>query len=146
VNDTFLKKLGFTREQEIGKTAFELNFWVEPERLAEATEILPSKGTWTSKEVLVPAANGSILTEVLAEHPVEIGGVRHVLIVGGDITERKLGEAELRVTHERLRQSEERFSKIFRNRPALVVLTRLRDGQFVATNEAFLRATGFGEA
>src|SRR5262245_15091746 len=44
VNDTFLRKLRFEREEVIGKTAFELNFWVDPEQLKAYRRELEAKG------------------------------------------------------------------------------------------------------
>jgi len=143
VNDTFLKKLGFTRDQVIGKTPFELNFWVEPQQLAGYRQELKANGFIQGREVCLRTRDGTLLTVLLSTHPIDIGGVQHYLSAGVDISARKLAEAELRVSNEKLRQSEERFSKVFRASPALVVITRLSDGVFVAANEVFLRTTGF---
>ena len=53
-----------------------------------------------------------------------------------DVTERK--EVE-----ERLRQSEEKFSRLFRLSPDVIVLMSLDDGRIVDVNESFTRVTGF---
>ncbi|MCI0535016.1 MAG: PAS domain S-box protein [Verrucomicrobiales bacterium] len=145
VNDTFLKKLGFQREQVIGKTPLELNFWIEPQELAAYREEFQSKGRVVGREVRLRASNGNTFTVLLSSHPVEIGGVLHVLSAGVDITSRKQAEAELQLAHEKLGQSEERFGKAFRSSPAMMAITRLSDGRFVTVNEAFLRAIGYGE-
>jgi PAS domain S-box-containing protein len=42
-----------------------------------------------------------------------------------------------------LRQSEERFSKIFRNCPAPVTITTLADGHYLDANDEFLKLTGY---
>ena len=145
VNDTFLKKLGFAREQVIGKTAFELNFWIEAEKLAAFREEFRSKGRVEGREVRLRASNGNVFTVLLSSHPIEIGGVLHVLSAGVDITARKEAEAEVQLAHEKLRQSEERFGKAFYSSPAMMAITRLSDGRFVTVNEAFLRAIGYRE-
>lgn len=46
----------------------------------------------------------------------------------------------------RLRQSVTHFRTVFRSSPALMSLTRLDNGLFVAVNDAFLRATGYEES
>ena len=143
VNDTFLKKLGFTRQEVIGRTAPVLNFWVDPAQLINFKEELERHGFVQGREVRLRASDGTVLTVLLSTHPVKIEGVAHFLSAGVDISARKLAEAELHLTNKRLRQSEERFSKIFRTSPALIVITRLSDGIFVAANEAFLRTTEF---
>ena len=54
--------------------------------------------------------------------------------------ERKRSQAELQASADRLRQSEERFSKAFRASPIILSIARLEDGQFIDVNEAFLAA------
>ena len=71
VNDTFLGKLGFAREQVIGKTAFELNFWVDPEELAGFAQEVESKGFVLGREVRLRAHDGRVLTVLLSTQPVE---------------------------------------------------------------------------
>lgn len=145
VNDSFLQMTGFRREEIIGKTPFDLDFWVFPERILVYREQLLKHGRVRDFEVEVRTKDGSIRTVLLCSEVVEIEGVPHSLSSGIDITPRKRAEAELRVTAERLRQSEERFSKAFRANPAIVALTRFSDGKFVSVNEAFLRAMGYTE-
>lgn len=53
-----------------------------------------------------------------------------------DITERRQAE-------ERLRQSEERFSKAFHTNPAALAILRSVDGAYVDINDAFSAVTGF---
>jgi PAS domain S-box-containing protein len=54
-----------------------------------------------------------------------------------DITDRKRAE-------ESLRQSEEKFSRLFRLSPDVIILMRLDDGRIIDVNDAFSRLTGFG--
>jgi PAS domain S-box-containing protein len=70
---------------------------------------------------------------------VEFDGNGNVLTMLGtiqDITERKKAETTLR-------QSEERFSKMFNTSPTPITLNRLSDGTFMAVNDSFLRLSGF---
>jgi PAS domain S-box-containing protein len=46
-------------------------------------------------------------------------------------------------TETALRQSEERFSKIFRSSPAPISITTLEDGHYLDANDEFLKLTGF---
>ncbi|HCF50805.1 MAG TPA: PAS domain-containing sensor histidine kinase, partial [Syntrophomonas sp.] len=53
-----------------------------------------------------------------------------------DITKRKLAQDELR-------NSEERFYKIFDNNPDLIAILRLKDNMFIDVNQRFLSLTGY---
>ena len=52
-------------------------------------------------------------------------------------------EIQRRETEEALHQSEEKFSRVFLLNPAISTITRLKTGEFIDVNEAFLTATGY---
>ncbi len=60
--------------------------------------------------------------------------------------ERKRAEAELQASTQRLRESEERFSKAFRAIPANVSLVRVADERLIEVNESFLKESGYTRA
>lgn len=95
VNDTFLDKLGFARDQVIGRSPVDLNFWVEREELAGFNHELESSGFVLGRAVRLRARDGRVLMVLLSTQPVDIGGVPHFLSAGVDITEQKRAEAEL---------------------------------------------------
>jgi two-component system NtrC family sensor kinase len=47
---------------------------------------------------------------------------------------------------EELRQSEEKFAKVFQTSPYAITITRAADGSFVDVNDAFTKITGFTRA
>jgi PAS domain S-box-containing protein len=57
--------------------------------------------------------------------------------------ERKRAEAALRSSQEALQASQKRFRSAFAGSPAVMSLSRLRDGVIYEVNEAFLTATGY---
>lgn len=146
VNDTFLKQLGFTLDQVIGKTALELNFWVDPEELTSYAQELGSKGFVQGREVRLRADDGRVLTVLLSTQPVDIGGVPHFLSAGVDITARKEAETRLLEGERALRESEARFSTAFQTSPVFMTISRLRDTRWVEVNDAFVRLTGWERA
>jgi PAS domain S-box-containing protein len=74
---------------------------------------------------------------------VDVGGERLILIMAHDVTERLQAERALRESEERLRRSEEMFSKVFRSSPAAMTISEEDTGCIVDVNDAFLRARGF---
>jgi PAS domain S-box-containing protein len=58
------------------------------------------------------------------------------VVVGRDITEQKLAEVKIR-------ESEQRFSKVFNSSPVGINIFRLSDGMYVDSNDAFLEIMGY---
>jgi PAS domain S-box-containing protein len=58
--------------------------------------------------------------------------------VARDITERKIAD-------DKLKQSEERFSKAFRISPDSININRLSDGKYISINQGFTKTTGYTE-
>lgn len=129
VNDTFLNKLGFTREQVVGKGAGELNFWADPEELKAFAQELGSKGFVAGREVRLRATDGRLLMVLLSSQPVDIGGVPHFLSAAVDITARK--------------ESEARFNAAFHNSPVIQSVIRFPSAQIVEVNDTFLNIMGY---
>ncbi len=63
-------------------------------------------------------------------------GKNHLIGLGVDITDRKR-------TEEALKESEEKFSNIFRLSPIAFSLTRIEDGKFIDINRSFARLFGY---
>jgi PAS domain S-box-containing protein len=59
-----------------------------------------------------------------------------MLVSMRDVTERKLAE-------ERVRESENKFSTLFKNSPVSLTLVSATDGTIIDVNDAFLRSTGY---
>ncbi len=66
----------------------------------------------------------------------EWGNLEQTHCILHDVTERTRAEATLR-------ESEARFSTVFRASPLSIAITRLEDNQFIDVNEAWQRTTGF---
>jgi len=143
VNDTFLQKFGKTRAQVIGKTPFELNFWVEPEKLLEYRRQMEAHGHVLGYETRLRTGDGKILTILLSSHRVESDGATYYLTAGVDITARKEAEAKLLESERQLRESQARFGAAFNTSPVLMTIARLADAKFVEVNDAFVEVTGW---
>jgi PAS domain S-box-containing protein len=66
----------------------------------------------------------------------EAGRVKQILGITHDITQRKLAQ-------EALRESEEKFSKVFYASPIPLSINRVSDGRYVEVNGSFLDRSGF---
>lgn len=116
VNDSFLRILGYCREECIGRTFAELKVWTSEGDRAEILKEIEEVGRVRSKEsVLQTKAGRQIIVEYSAE-VIEIAGNRRLLSVCEDITQRKEAENELRrVSGQLLRLQDDERRKIARD-------------------------------
>jgi PAS domain S-box-containing protein len=59
------------------------------------------------------------------------------------VAERLGAVAEHRQTEEALKESEERFSKVFHASPDMIIITNLKDGKYIEVNDSFIHITGY---
>ena len=143
-NDAFVRCVGLDRRKIIGNDSQELELWVNLDDRAKFLADLRRKGSLREVECQLRSRQGTVHTLLQSADIIEINREPHMLVVGLDITQRKQAETELRKSEARLRESEDRFSRAFCASPALMVILRLSDGNFVEANDAFVRWFGLG--
>lgn len=102
VNDTFLSKLGYRREEVIGKSPFQLHAPHAQAELVAFRQKLESQGFVLNHEMRLTARDGRLLTALLSTFPVTLGGVPHFVSAGVDITANKEAEARTFALYESL--------------------------------------------
>ncbi len=95
-----------------------------------------TSGEPTVFEWLHATLNGRIISTEVSLSAITLGTTTRTQAIIRDITQRK--EAE-----EQLRQSEEKFSKVFELAPDCILITRLSDGVVLSVNTIFDSMTGF---
>ncbi len=96
VNDSFVETSGYTRDEIIGKTATELNLWVDAETRARMVSMLRDRGTFNNYEYPFRTRSGELRIGLLSADIIDISGIQYSLYVVNDITERKQAESALR--------------------------------------------------
>jgi PAS domain S-box-containing protein len=95
INKAFLDKMGYSKEETIGKSAEEMNFYVNEQDRKNITEQLKQTGYVNNVEIQVRAKNGSIYDGLFSGEIIENQGKDYFLTVMTDITAQKRAEAEL---------------------------------------------------
>ena len=115
VNDGFLDTTGYSREEVVGKTAFDINIWDHPEDRLKLTGTLKTQGHVTNFEATFVMKGGRKMTGLMSARIFDIQGVPHLLAFTRDISDRKKFEEELR-------QAEYRFRALIENAPDGIAL------------------------
>ncbi len=135
-NDALVKMLGYDLREEVLRHR-SLDFYVDPEFRREAVRMLQEEGIYLGKEGRVWRKDGSIAhllgAAVLLKD--EETGEPYIQGIAVDITERRRAE-------DALRDSEERYRKLFESNLAGVYLTRL-DGTILDFNDAMMKMLGY---
>ncbi len=105
VNETFLRTLGYRREEVVGKTSLELQIWMDPAERARCLGLLAAQPC-PPFEATFRAKDGRSIPVVTSTRPVEIRGTACWLSTVRDITERLRAEREKARLEDQLRQAQ----------------------------------------
>jgi PAS domain S-box-containing protein len=96
VNDAFLKRLGLTREEVLGRTAEELTVFEDPEVLGRMVEAFQRYGRVVNLPLRVCTRGGEVMDCLFSGEVMEHLGERSLLSVVIDLTAQKQAEAGFR--------------------------------------------------
>jgi two-component system sensor histidine kinase/response regulator len=135
-NDKALETYQYERKQLIGKNVSILRTEQTAGRLEEDLRELNTRG-FSTYETIHRKKDGTTFPIEISARRFDIEGVKYYQSISRDITERKLAD-------ETLRDSEERFRKIFEDSPIGMIMTG-KDMSIVRANSAFCKMTGYSE-
>ena len=95
VNGAFLKSLGYTSEEVIGKSSADLKLFAEPEKQQEIAEQLGTHRSFSDRELKVRCKDGTVIHGLFSGEVIQSGQQDYFLTVMVDITGRKIAEAAL---------------------------------------------------
>jgi len=121
VNDAFCQLTGYSREEALGKTAYDLNLYVDPKERDRLLKILEERGGVSGLELTFRKKDGTEFSVLLSARTMRLKGEECMVAVSSDITERKLADEALRESHHTL----------------LTVLDSIEAGIYVADMETF---------
>ena len=135
-NEYFLKYTGYSREDLIGKTPDELGIWIESENSKTYYKRLKRNGFVDNLEISFRTKEGKPLHALLSSNIIEIHGEAHIITISRNIT-------ELKVAHEKLKQSEEQFRIAFNSNPDPQHIIDIATDTFVDINDGLVEFSGY---
>ena len=154
INDACLEMFGFQRDEVIGQTTLLSGIWPDPQDRARLIKRLKSELSVRNLEVPMRMKHGGLRRFLISADAVMLGKTRCLLMIGNDITERKLAEkallsaqeelerrvrertGELERTNAALIESEERFRTFLGHAPNLAFI-KTADGRYLYANRRF---------
>lgn len=106
VNDSFLTKTGYSKEELIGKTAEQLGLFNESEKQKLASVELAKTGRLHNLELEIITKSGKKLDGLFSGEIIESQGNKYFLTVMVDVTERKLAEDILKNSESNLAEAQ----------------------------------------
>jgi|GEM_PF-4989942 len=104
VNDAFSQVTGYSRQEAVGKTSFDLGFWINPENDRQpALELFRRQGFFRNLETRMRFKDGRVHDMLWSVDPIDYEGQTCFLNVLNDVTELKQAEAALRASEEKHR-------------------------------------------
>ena len=130
-NDILTKKLGYSKNEILGKTTFDLNIWSNKEKRDEFVKNLENL---ENIEVEISKKNGEKIMCLISANTIKVKGEEHIISILRDITERK--DLEMK-----LEENEDFLSDIIENNPALIYAKDVK-GRYKLVNRTWENLIG----
>ncbi len=136
VNPGFLEMTGYTRDQVIGTSAYEIDIFERAEKKDLAIQRLRDVATIPQMQAELRLPDGSSKQVIVAGQPLTLNDEDCMLFSFVDMELRHRAEVALR-------QSEERFAKAFRLTPVPILVCSADEQQIIDVNQAFLETLAY---
>ncbi len=103
VNDSLLTIMGYSRDEIIGKTTFELNTWEKTSHREQAVQMLIERQPVHNQQIRFRTKSGELRDGLNSIELIELEGEQCLLSMLHDITERQRAEAALHESEEQYR-------------------------------------------
>jgi PAS domain S-box-containing protein len=128
VNNSFVRLAGYEHDEAVGKTAFELNIWVNPSDRIQLLRELKSTGAVSNLEFEFRCKSGEVIIAQLSAEIIDLEGVKCILAINKNITKNKQAESQLHKLNTNLeRQVEERTTQLQEKVQEIQELSRIKD-------------------
>lgn len=133
VNDNFLLKSGYTRNEVINHTSQELNAWLDLSDRNKFLELLLKNGRVSDFESKFRLKNGNIVVYSISSETIEINNERCYLHYTRDITDQKRAE-------EIQKESNEKILNLANKIPAFIAYVNAETLRYEFVNEKYVKS------
>lgn len=138
INDAWARLSGYTREEAIGRSSFDLDIWVNPADREYLVNTLTTGEAVRQFDFQFRRKGGDIAQALMSAEVIELRGEKCLLALLSDITERRLAV-------EKLRESERRFADVVDAAGEYVWETDI-NGRYLYVSERIEKVLGYTAA
>lgn len=133
-NDAFLMETGYTREEIVGRTVYDINIWEPPGARNEVLAPLREGKSVRNREILFRHYNGDIHNYIYSADPIILNGEDCIISIFFDITEKKKLE-------DALRRSEAMYKTVFESTGSAMGI--VKNDVLVLVNNGMVELSGY---
>jgi PAS domain S-box-containing protein len=133
VNDQWVKMLGYSREEQIGRTSKAVGIWADPGERDRIVRLLQEKGFFKDEPIVFKSKSGEHIHALWSAEAVTLAGRSVMLSMISDETVRRQAQTALQ-------QSAAQFRSLLEGAPDAVFVQN--DSCFVYVNDATVRLFG----
>lgn len=113
LNDAYTKITGFSRDETIGKSTFDIHIWKDINDRNEVVKQLKTNGYCDNYEAKFIKKDGTEITGLMSAKIIDLQNVPHIISISRDITERKKTEQKITEQNEMLTRVNSEKDKYF---------------------------------
>jgi PAS domain S-box-containing protein len=129
INEAYEKLFGYSKDEVIGKSSFELGIWINSEDRKPLIDNILNQGVFNNLEIKFKTKKNTIIDCLLSGRMILLNNKKIMITLVNDIT-------ELQNAAQAIKESEERFRKIFQDHSAAKLLIDFSTGNIVDANHA----------
>jgi len=134
VNDEFLKNTGYSHNEIVGRTVFDIRLWEPPAARDKMLSLIKAGKSVKNKEIFFRHKNGDLHNYIYSADPIFISGEQCIISIFFDVTEKKKLEDALRI-------SEEMYKTVFECTGSAMAI--VRNNLLTLVNNEMVSFTGY---
>jgi len=143
VNRAFFDVMGYSREDVVGHTAEDLNFWVHPADRQRLNRELRMNSVCPNLQAQFRKKDGTIIWGLASIAKMELNGEVCNLAILRDISDAKAAEERLAAATTALKLSEKRYRTAFQTSFDAISIANLENERFIDVNQETARIYGY---
>lgn len=143
VNLFLINMLGYSKEQFIEKTIWDIGFFKDSVSNKEKFQQLVSNKYVRYENLPLETKDGSLIEVEFISNIYTVDNKQVIQCNIRNISDRKILENSSEKSLKSLRESEEKFSLAFQIAPYAITITNPKDGKFIEVNNTFLLISGY---